>query len=263
MIDGVDPGILVLLVATALVAGWIDAVSGGGGMLQVPMLLITQPQLAPSVALGTNKVASVLGTATAAATYLRKIRPHLATAVPMALTAFATAVLGARTAVNLPAQVIEPIILIALIGVWLFLMFRPRLGIDEELRFPAGSRHYVIAIAAGAVIGFYDGILGPGTGSFLIIVLVAGLGYSFLNASVTAKIVNLGTNIAAILVFGLSDSILWAVGLLMAIANVAGAFFGARTALRRGSRFVRVVFLVVVGLLILRLAWDLFLGGSG
>lgn len=260
MIDGVDPGTIALLVATALAAGWIDAVSGGGGMLQVPMLLITQPQLPASVALGTNKVASVFGTATAAATYLRTLRPRLRTALPMAMAAFLAALLGARTAVHLPKDVIEPIILVALIGVWVFLLVRPRLGVDESLRFATGSRHYVIATGAGAVIGFYDGIVGPGTGSFLIIVLVAGLGYSFLNASVTAKIVNLGTNIAAILVFGLADSILWSLGLMMAVANVAGAFLGARTALRRGSRFVRAVFLTVVALLILRLGWE-FLAG--
>jgi uncharacterized membrane protein YfcA len=118
----------------------------------------------------------------------------------------------------------------------------------------------VIAITAGAAIGFYDGMVGPGTGSFLLLVLVAGLGYSFLNASVTAKIVNLGTNIAAILVFGAADSIIWTVGLLMALANVTGAFVGARTALKRGSRFVRGVFLVVVALLILRLAWNIVVG---
>lgn len=263
MIDGVDPTTLVLLLITAMAAGWIDAVSGGGGMLQVPMLLITQPQLPASVALGTNKVASVFGTATAAATYLRTIKPRLATALPMAIAAFVAALLGARTAVNLPKDVIEPVILVALVGVWIFLAVRPSLGLEESLRYASGSRHYVIAIVAGVAIGFYDGILGPGTGSFLIIVLVAGLGYSFLNASVTAKIVNLGTNIAAIIVFGVADSILWSIGLLMAAANVGGAFLGARTALRRGSHFVRTVFLTVVALLILRLGWDVLTGLSG
>ena len=106
-------------------------------------------------------------------------------------------------------------------------------------------------------IGFYDGILGPGTGSFLLIVLVAGLGYSFLNASSTAKVVNLGTNVAAIIVFGITGSILWLLGLLMGLCNMAGAIIGARMAIRRGSGFVRIVFLAVVGVLILRLAWDL------
>lgn len=260
MIDGLDPVTIMLLLLTALAAGWVDAITGGGGMVQVPMLLLNLPQSPAAVALGTNKVASVLGTATAAATYIRRIRPRLRTALPMAAAAFAAALLGARTAVELPRDVIEPIIIVALSVVWVFMLLRPSLGIEEQLRFPAGRRHYVIAITAGALIGFYDGLIGPGTGSFLIIVLVAGLGYSFLNASVTAKIVNLGTNIAAIIIFGSADSIIWTLGLLMAAANVLGAFVGARTALKRGSQFVRIVFLVVVALLILRLGWNLVVG---
>ena len=260
MIDGLDPATLTLLLIAALAAGWVDAVTGGGGMLQVPALLLAYPQSPATVALGTNKVASVFGTATAAVTYLRSIRPHLLTALPMAGAAFLAALLGARTAVVLPKEIIEPIIVVALAAVWLFLLLRPRLGVEESLRFPVGGRHYLIAIAAGIGIGFYDGMVGPGTGSFLIIVLVAGLGYSFLNASVTAKIVNLGTNVAAILVFGAAGSILWTVGLLMAVANMTGAFVGARTALTRGSRFVRVVFLAVVALLILRLSWKIISG---
>jgi len=260
MIDGLDPATLALLLLAALAAGWVDAVTGGGGMLQVPSLLLALPQAPAAVALGTNKVASVFGTATAAVTYLRSVRPHLLTAVPMAGAAFIAALVGARMAILLPKDVIEPIIVVALSVVWLFLLLRPSLGVEEALRFPAGRRHYVIAITAGVGIGFYDGMVGPGTGSFLIIVLVAGLGYSFLNASVTAKIVNLGTNIAAPIVFGTAGTILWSVGLLMAAANMIGAFLGARTALRRGSRFVRVVFLAVVALLILRLGWDIAVG---
>jgi uncharacterized membrane protein YfcA len=260
MIDGLDPTTLALLIVAALAAGWVDAVTGGGGMVQVPALLLAYPQSPATVALGTNKVASVFGTATATMTYLRSIRPHLATAMPMAVAAFIAALVGARTAVVLPKDAIELVILVALCAVWVFLVLQPALGVEESLRFPAGRRHYVIATAAGAAIGFYDGLVGPGTGSFLIIILVAVLGYSFLNASVTAKIVNLGTNIAAILAFGAAGSILWSVGLVMAAANMTGAFLGARTALTRGSHFIRVVFLAVVALLILRLGWDI-IGG--
>jgi uncharacterized membrane protein YfcA len=149
---------------------------------------------------------------------------------------------------------------VLLIAVWFWTLLSPQMGAEDNLRWKGTRRHYVIAIMAGGVIGFYDGILGPGTGSFLLIVLVAGLGYSFLSASVTAKIVNLGTNIAAIAVFGLTGSILWTLGLLMALCNVSGAIVGARTALTRGSGFVRVVFLVVVALLIIRLSVDVFQG---
>ena len=131
------------------------------------------------------------------------------------------------------------------------------MGRTQELRWQGSRRHYVVATVAGLAIGFYDGLIGPGTGSFLLIVLVAVLGYSFLNASSTAKVVNLGTNLAAIVVFGVTGSVLWVLGLLMGVCNVIGAVVGARMAIRRGSEFVRLVFLAVVGVLILRLGWDL------
>ncbi|HAN70544.1 MAG TPA: hypothetical protein DCQ36_03010, partial [Actinobacteria bacterium] len=140
---------------------------------------------------------------------------------------------------------------------WLWTLLRPTMGLEQDLRWSGRRRHYVIAALGGLVIGFYDGLLGPGTGSFLLILLVGVLGYSFLDASATAKVVNLGTNAAALVVFAATGSILWVLGGLMAVGNILGGVIGARTAMRRGSGFVRVVFLVVVGALILRLAWDL------
>jgi uncharacterized membrane protein YfcA len=169
---------------------------------------------------------------------------------------------GAATASVIPVAAFRPIIVGLLAIVWLWTLLTPAMGAVEQLRFAGKRRHYVIAVLAGLAIGFYDGILGPGTGSFLLIVLVAGLGYSFLQASATAKIVNLGTNAAALIVFGFTGSVLWLLGVSMAVANVAGAVIGARTAVRRGSGFVRIVFLVVVGLLILRLGFDVFAGES-
>lgn len=257
-----EPSTIALLLLAALAAGWVDAVTGGGGMLQLPALLIALPQQTPVQALGTNKVSSIFGTSAAAVTYLRKVRLDLRTALPMAIAAFAGAAGGAATASAIPVSAFRPIIVGLLAIVWLWTLLTPSMGAVERLRFAGKRRHYVIAIIAGLVIGFYDGILGPGTGSFLLIVLVAGLGYSFLQASATAKIVNLGTNAAALIVFGMTGSVLWVLGVAMAVANVAGAIIGARTAVRRGSGFVRVVFLVVVGLLILRLGFDVFAGES-
>lgn len=247
----VDLDVLVWLALAALLAGWVDAVAGGGGLLQVPALLLGLP--GPGVqALGTNKVASVFGTSAATATYLRKVRPDLRAALPMAALAFVGSLGGASIASLLPEQIFRPVIIVLLIAAWVWVAVSPAMGAQDRLRF-AGRRHVVIAGAAGLVIGFYDGLLGPGTGSFLLIVLVGLLGYSFLSASVTAKIVNLGTNIAAIIVFGIGGYIWWQVGLVMAVFNVIGAVVGARMALRRGSGFVRIVFLVIVALLIVRL----------
>lgn len=251
-----DTGVLVALCLAAALAGWVDAVSGGGGLLQLPALLVALPEVAPVQALATNKAASVLGTAAATATYGRRAPPDVRTALPMAAAAFVGAGMGALVASRVPAQAFRPMIVGLLVIVWLWTLLSPQMGQTQELRW-RGRRHYVVATFAGLAIGFYDGILGPGTGSFLLIALVAGLGYSFLNASSTAKVVNLGTNIAALVVFGLTGSVVWLLGLLMGVCNVAGAIVGARMAIRRGSGFVRIVFLTVVGVLILRLAWDL------
>lgn len=252
-----DVTTLVLLCAAALAAGWVDAVSGGGGLLQLPALFLALPDAQPVQVLGTNKVSSVLGTAAATATYVPKAPPDVRTAAPMALAAIVGSALGATTASRLPADVFRPVVVVLLIAVWLWTLLRPQMGRTQELRWHGRRRHYVVATVAGLGIGFYDGLLGPGTGSFLLIVLVAVLGYSFLNASSTAKVVNLGTNLAAIVVFGLTGSVLWLLGLAMGVCNMAGGFLGARMAIQRGSGFVRVVFLAVVGVLILRLAWDL------
>lgn len=260
MIGELDPFALVLLCLAAAGAGWVDAVSGGGGLLQVPSLLVALPQSPPALALGTNKLASIIGTTGAASTYLRSSVLDLRTAMPMTFAAIAGSAVGASLATRIPAQAFRPVILVLLIGVWLWTLLRPQMGSQQRLRWEGRRRHYAVAILAGAGIGAYDGLLGPGTGSFLLIVLVGVLGYSFLNASATAKVVNVGTNLAALAVFGTSGQVLWVVGLLMGACNLAGALVGARMAIARGSAFVRGVFLAVVGLLIARLAWDLISG---
>lgn len=251
-----DPGTLALLCAAAALAGWVDAVSGGGGLLQLPALLLALPQAAPVQVLATNKLSSIVGTSAATATYVRRAPPDVRTALPMAGAAIAGAALGAATASRLSPDLFRPIIVVLLIAVWLWTLLNPGMGGAQRLRWQGRRRHYAAATAAGLGIGFYDGLLGPGTGSFLLIVLVAVLGYSFLNASATAKVVNLGTNAAALAVFALTGSVLWLLGLLMGSCNALGAFIGARMAIRRGSGFVRLVFLVVVAVLIVRLGWD-------
>lgn len=252
-----DIGTIVLLCVAAGLAGWVDAVSGGGGLLQLPALFLALPSAAPVEVLATNKASSILGTAAATATYARKAPPDVRTAMPMVIAAVVGAALGAATASRLPAEVFKPVIVILLVLVWVWTLLSPQMGRTQQLRWQGSRRHYVVATVAGLAIGFYDGLIGPGTGSFLLIVLVAVLGYSFLNASSTAKVVNLGTNLAAIVVFGVTGSVLWVLGLLMGVCNVIGAVVGARMAIRRGSEFVRLVFLAVVGVLILRLGWDL------
>jgi uncharacterized membrane protein YfcA len=246
---------LVLLCLAAGFAGWVDAVSGGGGLVQLPALLVLLPGAAPAQILATNKLSGICGTSVAAATYYRRLRPDLRTALPMAAVALVGAALGALSASALPGDVFRPLVLVLLVVVAAYVLRNPAIGEDESLRF-TGRRHHLAAGLGGLGIGFYDGIFGPGTGSFLVVLLVALLGYSFLQASAKARIVNLATNLGALLVFVPQGAPLWRVGLLMGACNVLGGWLGAHAAIRRGSRFVRVVFLLVVAALVARLGYD-------
>jgi uncharacterized membrane protein YfcA len=250
--------VLLLCLAAAL-AGWFDAVSGGGGLVQLPALLVLLPGASPAQVLATNKLSSICGTTVAAATYYRKVRPDLRTALPMAGIALVGAALGAALASVVPGDVFRPVVLVLLVVVAAYVALRPAMGEEQALRF-AGRQHHVAAGLGGLGIGFYDGIFGPGTGTFLVFLLVLLLGYSFLQASAKARIVNLATNLGALLVFIPQGAPMWRLGLLMGACNVAGGWLGAHTAIRRGSRFVRAVFLVVVGALVLRLGWDVLRG---
>lgn len=247
---------LILVVIAAFAAGWIDAVVGGGGLLQLPALLLI-PGIAPVQALATNKLASVFGTATSSVTYYRRAKPDIRTAIPMAVVALAGSFGGAAVATVLPSSAFKPIIVVALLAVALFTAFRPAMGAATRLRFQ-GHKHHIMAGAAGLAIGFYDGMIGPGTGTFLVITLVALLGYDFLHASAKAKIVNFATNAGALLLFIPHGSVLWLLGGILAVANVAGSYLGSRMAISRGTRFIRVVFLAVVIALIGKLGVDVW-----
>jgi len=251
--------VVLVLCAAALVAGWVDAVVGGGGLVQIPALLVLLPGAAPAQVLATNKLSSVFGTAVAAWVYVRRVRPDLRTALPMAAAAVAGSAAGAACASLLPASVFRPLVLVLLVVVATYVLRRPRLGDMQALRL-GGARHLAAALGAALAIGFYDGIFGPGTGSFLVFALVALMGYSFLQASAKARIVNLATNLGALAVFVPQGAPLYGLGLAMAACNVLGGRLGAVTAISRGSGFVRAVFLVVVGVLAARLAVDVVRG---
>lgn len=250
---------VLLLCLAAGFAGWVDAVSGGGGLVQLPALLILLPGAAPAQILATNKLSSICGTSVAATTFYRRVRPDLRTALPMAAIALVGAALGALCASVLPTDVFRPLVLGLLVLVAIYVLRHPTAGDVQALRW-AGHRHHIAAGLGGFALGFYDGIFGPGTGAFLVFLFVGLLGYSFLQASAKARIVNLATNLGALLVFISQGAPLWRLGLLMGACNVAGGWLGAHTAIRKGSRFVRVVFLVVVAGLVLRLGYDVVLG---
>lgn len=253
-----SPSDILLLCAFAALAGGLDAVVGGGGLVQLPALLLVLPA-APVVALlGTNKLASVVGTASAATTYARRVPVDRGLAEPMVAAAFAGAGIGALLATVAPGSALRPVVLVALVAVLVFTWRRPGLGEVEARRLP--PRHQrAVTVGGGFGIGLYDGLVGPGTGSFLVFLLVGAVGLSFLHASATAKAVNTATNLAALLLFALGGHVLWGLGAAMAASNLAGSQVGARLAIRRGSAWVRRVFLVVVTALMLRLAYDVLL----
>lgn len=255
--DDVSATVLALLGLAALAAGFVDAVVGGGGLIQLPALLLGMPNAAPVQILATNKVASISGTTVSAATYYRRIRPDPRTFLPLMLFAFAGSAAGAAVASQIPRDAFEPIVLVALIVVGAYVVLKPDLGEETALRFQ-GHRHLIAAMGTGLVIGFYDGALGPGTGSFFVITLVGLMGYSFLEASAKAKLANLATNLAAILVFAPQGAVVWKIAVVMAVCNIAGGYLGARTAVARGARFVRVFFIIVVSAFIVRIGGDVF-----
>ncbi len=252
-----DPSLelVVLLALAALAAGYVDAVVGGGGLIQLPALLIGLPGATPLQLLATNKLASVCGTTVSSATYYRRVRPDPRTFLPLMALAFVGSVLGALAASQIPRSAFEPIVLVALVLVGAYVLLRPELGEHTRLRF-TGRRHTMAALLTGLGVGFYDGALGPGTGSFFVFLLVGLLGYNFLEASAKARLANWATNIGALVVFVPQGAVLWQVGLVMGTANVVGAYAGARTAVARGAGFVRGFFIVVVSAFIIRIGGD-------
>ncbi len=245
------------LVLASFFAGFVDSIAGGGGLVQLPALLVSLPRSETVTILGTNKLASVFGTTTAAALYRRQIKPDIKFLAAMAVPAFIGSAAGASLASHIPTKSMRPIVLVLLICVAIYTWLKPELGTIELLRHRS-IRRTQIGIGSGLIIGFYDGIFGPGTGSFLMLILVASLGYAFISASAIAKVVNVSTNIAAIIVFGLHGAVIWQLGLILGAANVTGAVIGSRLAIRGGSALVRKVFLIVTVALIIKVGIDTF-----
>jgi len=239
-------------------AGFVDAMAGGGGLIQLPALIVGLPNKELPLILGTNKVPSIFGTAAAARNYFKNIKPDIPLTLSMMGPAFIGSMGGASLAAAVPKDFFKPFIVSLLVAVAIYTWIKPELGMNENLKYTHNKRLAIVALI-GLLIGFYDGIFGPGTGTFLVFFLVSGIGYAFLKASGTAKLVNISTNAGAILSFQLTGHIWWQLGLLLAFANVTGAIIGSRLAIKGGSPLVRKVFLAVTFLLIARVAWDTFI----
>lgn len=233
-----------LLIPVAFVAGLIDAAVGGGGLIQLPGMFAVLSQELPAVLLGSNKFASVMGTASATWRYTRRIAIPWRLVLPAAAAAFVGSYLGARAVHLLPAQAIRPLVLVLLVVMLTYTWFKPQFGQQDAER-PLTPQDLLIGLLIGAVIGFYDGFFGPGTGSFLIFLFVRFFHFDFLRASACAKVVNLATNFAALAFFLPAKLVLFSVAVPMGLANMAGAQVGARLAMKGGNLWVRRLFLLL------------------
>ena len=246
---------LLLLCLVAFVAGFIDAIVGGGGLLQTPATLLILPHFPVATILGTVKIPSLAGTTVAAYKYSKQVKFNFKVLIACVISAFSTSLLGAYCVSMINNEVIKPVILVVLIGVALYTYFNKQFGIHQHKEHSV-KKQVLLAALFGSIIGFYDGLIGPGTGSFLILLFIAVLGFDFMGASAHAKIVNMATNLAAIIYFTSTGHVLYQYAIPMAIFNIIGSFFGARLALLKGNKFIRIFFLVIVFATILRFAWD-------
>jgi uncharacterized membrane protein YfcA len=245
--------LVALACSAAFLAGLVDAVAGGGGLIQLPALLVLFPEAAVPDLLGTNKVASIAGTAAAVRRYLGVVPIPWRAVGPAAVAAFAGSFGGARLATHLPADLMRPAVIVLLAGVAAFTFLRKDFG--AQVREPHPSS-VLGAVLMGGALGAYDGFFGPGTGSFLLFGFIGLLGLDFLGASASSKVVNVATNLAAILAFAWAGHIWWTTALPMAACNIAGSQVGSRLALAKGAPFVRRLFLSVVLVLLGRMTWE-------
>ncbi len=248
----------ILVSLASALAGFVDAIVGGGGLILVPAMFAAFPTTTPATLFGTNKSAAVWGTAISAWQYSHRVRITWATLVPAIATTLVGAFLGAWAVTLIKPDFLRILLPFILLGVLLYTLAKKELGRDHAPRL-AGRTEMWAACAIGLLIGFYDGFFGPGTGSCFVFLFVRLLGYDFLNASASAKLLNVATNIAALILFSFKGYVWWHMALPLAVANVVGSVLGTHMALKHGTGFVRGIFIFVVGVLILKTGYDAFL----
>lgn len=245
----------------AFMAGFIDSVVGGGGLIQLPALLIFMPSAPLPAVFGTGKFAGIMGTTAAMVKYVRTVKLNYWAILPAAASAFVFSFLGARALSHLDASLLKPLILLLLILVAVYTFIKKDFGSLHAPRLTE-QKERLYGLLVGASIGFYDGFFGPGTGSFLIFIFIGLFGFNFLAASAAAKVVNVATNLSALLYFMYKGYVVYEAAIPMAACSILGSQLGTRTALKRGVGFVRVLFLVVVSGIILKLAYDTYGAGA-
>lgn len=252
-----DTFTLILLCVAAFSAGFVDAIVGGGGLIQTPAALVLLPDLPVSTVIGSIKIPSFSGTFFAARQYLKRVQLNWKLTFLMCLTAFIAAFAGSQLLTVVSNRYMKPVIFIVLILVAIYTYTKKDFG--QQVHKKHSSKNILwLSLLISLVIGFYDGFIGPGAGSFLVLAFIAILGFDFLQASANAKIVNLSTNLGSIVLFLLKGSILWTVAIPMAISNAIGGIIGASLAVKKGNQFIRIFFLIIVTATLIRFGYDVF-----
>ena len=252
-----DTFTLVLLCLFAFSAGFVDAIVGGGGLIQTPASLILLPQLPVATVIGSLKIPAFTGTGFATIQYLKKVAVNRKLAGIMCFTAFVAAFAGSETLTLVSNRYMKPVIFLVLIIVAIYTYTQKNFG-QHTHKTPSAKKELLYALFISTGIGFYDGFIGPGAGSFLVLAFISLMGLDFLHASANAKLINLSTNFGSIVLFLLKGTILWQIALPMALFNGLGGLLGARLAIARGNRFIRVFFLLVITATLLRFGYDAF-----
>lgn len=248
--------LLLGLALTAFISGFIDSVVGGGGLIQIPYLLITFPKMPLPIMFGTNKIAALAGTSIAAFKYAKKITFNYRLLFVIALSCFISSYLGAKIVSHIDSTLLKPLILVILIVIAIYTFLKKNLGLVETKNLPL-NKQMLYGSGIGLVVGFYDGFFGPGTGSFFVLGFVVILGFEFIKASAYSKIVNCVTNISALTVFIKQGNYILPLAILLAVFNITGSFIGSSLALKIGNGFVRFFFLIIVSIMILKYGYDI------
>ena len=248
---------IILLCIAAFAAGFVDAIVGGGGLIQTPMGLILLPQLPVSTVVGSLKIPAFSGTAFAAAQYVKKVVINWKLLLPMMALAMLASFAGSSLLTQMHNDFMKPVLLVVLSLVAIYTFVKKDFGQHKE-KAHSPTTHIIYSLLISLVIGFYDGFIGPGAGSFLVMAFVVLMGYDFLHASANAKMINLATNFGSIFLFVLKGKIIWAIAIPMALCNAAGGFTGAKLAINKGNKFIRIFFLIIVVGTLMRFAYDVF-----
>ena len=252
-----DINTIILLCLAAFTAGFVDAIVGGGGLIQLPIALIVLPYYPVAAVIGSLKIPSFSGTFFAAIQYTKKVQLNWRLLILMMVIASASAYAGSTLLSKVHNDFMKPVLLVVLCGVAIYTFLKKNFGQHTNKNLsPAIQLTYSVIISL--VIGFYDGFIGPGTGSFLILAFILLMGIDFIQASASAKMVNLATNTGSIILFLTKGTIIWSIAIPMAVSNAIGGIIGARLAINKGNKFIRIFFLLVVTGTLIRFAYDVF-----